>query len=278
MLPGGGILPGRVLRRAQVQGLQLCDGAVDDQAHVDAGHGHGQQAHRGQHTEAAAHIVGHHKALPAPVVGQGLEGAAFGVGGGEDVLVSLDAVLPGQQLPEDAEGGGGLQGGAGLGDHVHVKVLIAQLIQGVPQSVGGEGVAHEEDPGIVLAGNGLEKLDGAAGAQIGASDADDHQSRGAGTDLFRRGHDPVQFGFLDVLGKAAPADEVGTAAAAVCQGLMGQSGQLVIGAGGGEEFLRAGKIYVYHIASLYLKRIRQYYTPISSDCKEKQRKGSSLRD
>ena len=89
ILPGGGVLPGRVFRAAQIQRLKLADGGGNHAADVDARNGHRQQADGGEHAEAAADIVGHHKALPAVLIGQGFQHAAPGVGGGEDVFVGI---------------------------------------------------------------------------------------------------------------------------------------------------------------------------------------------
>ena len=80
------------------------------------GHGDGQQAHGGEDGVPAAYLVGHHEGLPALGVGQALERAPGFVGGGVDPLAGLlMAVLLLQGFPEEAEGHGGLGGGAGLG-------------------------------------------------------------------------------------------------------------------------------------------------------------------
>ena len=46
-------------------------GAVQHRINIDPGHGHRQQAHRGQHRIPSAHIIGNDKGLPALPVGQG---------------------------------------------------------------------------------------------------------------------------------------------------------------------------------------------------------------
>ena len=203
-------------------------------------------SHRGQDAEAAADVVGDDEAGPAGLVGQGFEHAALCVGGGEDVLVCLVAVLLDQQLAEDAEGDRGLERGAGLGDDVDVEVHVAERLDGVVQRVGGEGVAHEKHAGIALAGAGLEKLDRALGAEVGAADADGDEGLRAAADLLGRGDDGVELGVLDALGQAEPAGEVRAEAGALGQGLVGQLRQLVVGAGCGEEGLSARKVDFDH--------------------------------
>ncbi len=256
MLAGGGVLPGGVLGAAQVEPGQLRDRGVDHAAHVDPGDGHRQQADGGEHAEAAAHVVGHHEALPAVGDGEGLEHAAGGVGSGEDMLVGMRAVFPVQQFAENAEGGGGLQGGAGFGDNVHVKLHVAELGDGVAQGVGGEAVAHEKDLRVALPGVGVQQLDGAAGAEVGAADADDDQRLGTAADLLGGGYDAVELLFLDALRQAAPAGEVGAEAGAAGERLMGEARVGKIGTRGGKERLRAGKIDFNHKLLLISEEIQ----------------------
>ncbi len=95
------------------QGLHSLSGTVHEGGEVDAGRGDGQQTHGGEDGVAAAHGVRHHELLVALGVGQALQGPLVGVGGGVDPLAGLLlAVLLLQQLLEDAEGHGGLGGGA----------------------------------------------------------------------------------------------------------------------------------------------------------------------
>ena len=133
------------------------------------------------------------------------------------------------------------------GDDVHVKIRVPKLGDAVGQRIGGEAVAHEEDPGIVLAGDGAQHLDRAAGAEIGAADADDHEGLRAAADQFGRSEDARKLGILDALGQLHPTGEVRAEAGLACERLMAERGKCVIGAGAGEEFLRAGEIYFNHI-------------------------------
>ena len=267
MLSCGGILPGGVFGGTQIQGLQLLNGGVDHAHHVDTGHGHGQQTHGGQHAEAAAHIVGHHKAGPALGVGQGLEHAAVGVGGGENVLVSLIAVLLLQQLTEDTEGDRRLQGGAGLGDDVHVEILVAQLLQNVAEIIRRQAVAGEKYLGVVLAGQGLEQLDGASRAQVGAADTDDHQRLGAAADLLRGLHDGVKLALFDAEGQLHPAGEIGSQAGLFGKSLVRFFRKRVIGAGRREKAGGAGQINFNHNASCKKHIYRNDYTAFCRDFK-----------
>ena len=92
----------------------------------------------------------------------------MGVRGGEDPLPgALPAVLFHQELPEEAEGGGGLRGGAGLGDDVDGEVHVPDQVQDLLQRLGGEAVAGEVDVGGVLflqvVVGGAQALDDAPG-------------------------------------------------------------------------------------------------------------------
>ena len=70
-VPDGGVLVAVVLLKVGagvfLHGLL---GAGHEGADVRPGHGDGQQAHGGEHGEAAAHVVGHHEGLVALFVGQ----------------------------------------------------------------------------------------------------------------------------------------------------------------------------------------------------------------
>ena len=97
------------------------------------------------------HIIGHHKGLVALGIGQRLQGTALGVGGGVNTLGSaLGTVLLLHQLAEEAEGHGGLGGGAGLGDDINGEVHALQQLLYLMHGVGTEAVAHEIDIGGVL--------------------------------------------------------------------------------------------------------------------------------
>ena len=178
VLAGGGILPGGVLGAAHIKGLKFADCGGDDTADIDPGNSHRKQTDRGKDAEAAADIVGNHKALPAVGVGQRFQYTPLGIGGGKDMLSGICAVLLVKQFAEDAEGDGGLQRGAGLGDDVYVKVAAAELFNRIAQGVGREAVADKEDLGITAAGNRTQQLNGAAGTEIGAADADDDERFG----------------------------------------------------------------------------------------------------
>ena len=99
-----------------------------DGGDVYAGDGHGQQAHGGEDAVTAAHVAGDGEALPALGVGHGAQDAAGDVRRGEDVALGGGAVFLLEHGAEDAEGDRGLQRGAGLGDDVHVKVVVTELL------------------------------------------------------------------------------------------------------------------------------------------------------
>ena len=237
---GSGILPGGVLRAAHGQLGHGLGGTAHELFNVDAGYSDGQQAHSGEHGEAAAHVVGHHELLVALRVGQALQGAAGLIGGGIDALPgALLAVLLLQQGLEDTEGHSGLGGGTGLGDDVHREVPVADEGDGLQQSVGGQTVAGKQDVGGVLLLQviigGCQQVDDGAGAQIGAADADDNQHLGLLLNLLGSGLDAGKLLLIIVPGQIHPAGEV--AARAVMVGQHGGSllqarhtlGQVVLG-------------------------------------------------
>ena len=180
------------------------------------------------------------------MVGQGLEGAAARVRRGEDVLVGLVAVLFRQQLAEDAERDGGLERGAGFGDHVHVEVEVAELAQQVAEIVGAQAVAREEHLRVALAGQGTQQLNGAARAEVRAADADDDQRLRAAADQLRRLHDGVELRILDAAGQLRPAGEIGARAGLVRKSAVRLGGRCEVGAAAAEEGFRAGIVDFYH--------------------------------
>ena len=240
VLTGGGILPGGVFGAAHIERLKLTDRGGDDTADINAGNGHREQADRGENAETAADIIGNHKALPAVGVGQRLQHAAMRVGGGKDMLSCIRAVLLVEQFAEDAEGDGGLQRGAGLGNDVHVEVAAAKLLDGIAQRIGRESVADEEDLGITAAEDRTQQLNGAAGAEIGTADADDNEGLGTRTDGIRGGQNAVKFRFLDLLRQVEPAGEIRTETAAGGEYVMRSRDGCKIGTGLCKEALGAG--------------------------------------
>ena len=165
---GGGVAPGGVGEILDLADLPHLLGARQELPHVDAGDGDGQQAHGGEDAVAPTDVIGDHEGLPALPVCQGPEGALVGVRGGEDPLPgALPAVLLHEELPEETEGGGGLRGGAGLGDDVDGEVHVPDQVQDLLQRLGGEAVAGEVDVGGVLflqvVVGGAQALDDAPG-------------------------------------------------------------------------------------------------------------------
>ena len=237
---GGGILPSGVVRTGDGQCLHGLGRAVHQGLDVDAGHGDGQQAHGGEDRVAAAHLVGHHELLVALLIGQALQSPAGLVGGGVDALPGpLLAVLLLQHLLENAEGHGGLSGGARLGDHVHREVPVADEGDGLQQGVGGQAVAGEEDVGGVLflqvVVGRAQQLDHGPGPQIGAADADDHQHLGLLLDALGGRLDAGKLLLVIVPGQGHPAGEIAAGTVVLSQhggGLLQRrlpAGQIILG-------------------------------------------------
>ena len=244
-----GILPRGVGEIVGAAELHHVGGAAHKLVDVDTGDGDGQQAHSGQHTVAAADIVGHHEGLIALGVREALERAAGAVGGGVDALRRFRlAVLLLQQLLEEAERDRRLGGRAGLGDDVHGEVHILDEVVDLLRRGGGKAVAHEVDVGRVLflevVVRGAETLDHAACTEIRAADADDDQRLGIALDLLRRLFDAGELVLIVRLGQLDPADEIVALAAAVLQPvrrLLQLAAQLGL-IGAGEEGYRLGNV------------------------------------
>ena len=247
MLPRGGILPGRVLGRALIHRGEGGDGGLDHGVGVNAGGGHGQQTHGGQHAEAAAHVVGNDEGLPAGLVGHALENAAVRVRGGDDALGRLlGAVLGLEQAAEHAEGEGGLERRAGFGDHVDLKILLAQLFEQALQGVGGHGVAREDDLRVARARTGTQQLDRALRAEIGAADADHDQHLAAAADAVGSRNDLLELLILHALGQTQPPGKVRAEAGALGERAVRGSSGGIVRSGGVKKRFRAGEIHFQH--------------------------------
>ena len=224
-------------------GLHHLGSAAHEGIDVHACYGDGQQTHGGQHTVAAAHVIGDNEGFVAVLVGQILQRTLVGIGGGIDALGSaLLAVLLLCQLAEEAEGHGGLSGSAGLGDDVDGEVHALQQLLHLVHGVGAETVTHKVDVGggllLQIVVGGAEALDNTAGAQIGAADADDHQRLRIALNLGGSGLDAGIFFLVIVAGEIHPADEVVACACAVLQMALrgvqlGQQGFGVVGSNKG---------------------------------------------
>ena len=163
------------------------------------------------------------------------------------MLVGFVAVFLRQDLAENAEGHGGLERGAGLGDDVHVKIVVAELGEHIAQIIRAQAVADEEDLRIVRGGDGAQQLDRAARAEVGAADADHDKRLRARADLFRGGEYAPKLGFLDLLRQREPAGEVRAETAALQQRLVRQGCERVIRARSGEKGACSGEIDLDHI-------------------------------
>ena len=186
-IPHRGVHDGGILRGLHGKGLLGLEGAGEDGTHVESGHHDGQDAHGGEDGEAAAHVVRDDEGLVAFLGGEGLEGALLGVGDGDDALGRLLlAVGVLQVLLHDAEGDGGLGGGAGLGDDDAGDIALGGQVHEFGEVFLGQVVAGEDDLGGVLLRELLrevvaEGLDRALGAEVGTADADgDHQVHALG--------------------------------------------------------------------------------------------------
>ncbi len=125
-----------------------CHGTGHQRADVESGHSYRQQAHRSEHREAAAHIVGDDVGHIALFVGKFAQGTAGGVGHRHDVLCRpLLAFLLLKHVLEQAEGDSGLGGGATLGNHNNAEFMSLDKLHQVVEVVLADVVAGKEHPG-----------------------------------------------------------------------------------------------------------------------------------
>ena len=220
MLPCGGVLPDRVVRAAEVERAEGLDGVLYYGGDVYAGNGHGQQAHGGENAVPSAHVSGYGEALPALGVGHGAQHAAGGVRRGKDVALGGGAVFLLEHGAEHAEGDRGLERGAGLGDDVHVKVVVAELLDDAVEVVRAQAVAYEEDLRVILAGQGAQQLNSAARAEVGAAD-DDDQRLGAGAYLGSGSEYGLELALFHSHGQLDPAGELSARAALFLEHALG---------------------------------------------------------
>ena len=97
------------------------------------------------------------------------------VGRCEYVLFRGRAVLFLQHLSENAEGQRRFKGGSGFGYYVYIEVHVAETGDGIAQSIRRKAVSNEEYLRIILRGNGAQKLDSAACAEVRAAYADNYE-------------------------------------------------------------------------------------------------------
>ena len=113
---------------------------------------------------------------------------------------------------EEAEGHGGLGGGAGFGDDVDGEIVVPDEVEDLLHGVSGEAVAGKVDVGGVfflqVVVVGAQQLDDRPGAQVAAADADDHQGLAVALDLPGGGLDARVLGLVVVPGQVHPAHEV----------------------------------------------------------------------
>ena len=176
-----------------------------------------------------------------------MQHALVGVGDGGDAFFGAGGAVFGlEQALEHPECQGGFQGGAGLGDHAQIKVLVAQPVQGVHHGVGGEAVAHEDDIRVIGLFRGAQQVHGGPGAQVGSADAHDHQGLGPGADAFAGGDDLLQLAAGHIPGKGEPACEVRARAGALGKGAVCRGNGGVIRAHISEERGSTGQIDFDH--------------------------------
>ena len=223
-LQQGGVVPHVVALAARVHGR----GALQHGADVNAAHRRGQQAHRGQLGEAAAHASGDKEQVEAMLLGQLDEVALLAVGGGDDVVGPLVAHFLLEQLGNGEVLAHGLGGGAGLGNHVEAGGLDVNHVQQGLHALGVDVVLHIQAGAAALFGGkfvvvqvveGLLHGDGAQGA---AADAQHHEGVELLADalggLFDMGDD-----FLLIIGQLGPAQPAG--ATGGLHGLIGRGGK-----------------------------------------------------
>ena len=202
--------------------------ALQHGADVNAAHRRGQQAHRGQLGEAAAHTVGDEEQVEAMLLGQLDQVALLTVGGGDDVVGPLVAHFLLEQFGNGEILAHGLGGGTGLGNHVEAGGLDVNHVQQGLHALGVDVVLHVQAGAAALFGRQLvvmqviEGLLHGDGAQGAAADAQHHEGvellPHTGGGFFDMGDD-----FFLIIGQLGPAQPAG--AAGSLHGLVGRSGK-----------------------------------------------------
>ena len=187
-------------------------GAEQHRVNIDPGHGHRQQAHRGQHGIPSAHIIGNDKGLPAFPVRQRFQRPAGAVGGAVDAPRRFLAVALLHHAAQHTESQRRLGGGAGFGNHIEGNPFALAQRQDLIQVAAGKIAPGKIDGGAILAQGVIvgaaQQLDGAAGAQVAAADTDDNKHIGVAADLFGRRVDARQLLFIVVPRQGQPAVEI----------------------------------------------------------------------
>ena len=201
-----------------------------------------------------------HEALVILLGGQGFEGALLGIRDGNDAVCSLRLAVAGfNELLHNAEGHGGLGGGAALGDDDAGYVTLCGQVHQLCQVFLGEVVAGEDHLGGVLAlellGEAVaEGLYHALGTQVAAADTDGNdQVYALFHPLVADGLVVVDLTLGNLAGKFLPTQEIVTGAVFVLENVEGVQGLGHVGLilGGIHKGLAAFNFYFDHM-DLYL--------------------------
>ena len=121
---------------------------------IETGTGNGQQAHRGEHRETTANVIGNDETLVAFLIGTGAGSTSLGIGNGHDHLLGLLlTALILALLLQQTEGEGSLGGGTTLGDIDHTELLILQIVGKLREIVLTDIVSCEQNRRILLVGH-----------------------------------------------------------------------------------------------------------------------------
>ncbi len=181
---------------------------------VEAGDSDGQQAHRREDRETAAHIVGDDESLVALLVGSGTSGALVCIGNSHDdilgsLLAQLLLALPLQQTERERS----LGGRARLRDVDHAKLLTLQVSGELCEVVLADIVAGKQDCRILLIANQpseavAQSLDDSACAKIGTADAGDHHHLALLAQRVSHSLHTVEKLIGDLCGQVEPSQEI----------------------------------------------------------------------
>ena len=180
---------------------------------VHAPRRHRQQAHGAEAGGPSADAVGDYEGLVSLLLRHPPQGAPGLVCGGVDPFLGSDlSIAPLQLRPEDAEGGGGLGGGARFGDHVDGEVPVPDDAEDIPHIVGAEVTAREVDLHAffteLVAEGPFHEFQPCPGAQVAAADADDHQHLALLLDAPGRLLDPGKLLPVIGVGQVQPAQHL----------------------------------------------------------------------
>ena len=121
---------------------------------VESRTGNGQQAHRSEHRETTANVIGNDETLVSFLIGTGAGSTSLGVGNGHNHLLGLFlTTLVLALFLQQTEGEGGLSSSTTLGYIDHTELLILQVVGQLREIVLTDIITCKQNGRILLVGH-----------------------------------------------------------------------------------------------------------------------------